>query len=179
VRLEGAGRLERVVLERNRLQGAPFQQSARGTGEIGTIECGILFRSIGYKGVAISEVPFDERNGVMPNRAGRVLDSNGSVVPGLYCAGWIKRGPSGIIGTNRACSVETIGSLLADLDVLATPDPKSGRDGVLALIEQHGLRAVNYDAWLRLDAAEVERGKPKGKPREKFTRLHEMLALLG
>ena len=179
VRLEGEGRLERLVLERNRLQGAPFQQSARGTGESSTLECGILFRSIGYKGVAVSEAPFDERKGVMPHRAGCVLDSDGSVVPGLYCAGWIKRGPTGIIGTNRACSVETVGSLLADLDALATPDPKSGMDGIRELIEQRGLRAVDYDGWLKLDTAEVERGKPKGKPREKFTRLHEMLALLG
>jgi len=108
-----------------------------------------------------------------------VLDSDGSVVPGLYCAGWIKRGPTGIIGTNRACSVETVGSLLSDLDALATPGAKSGMHGVRALIEQRGLRAVNYDGWIKLDAAEVERGKPKGKPREKFTRLHEMLALLG
>jgi len=168
-----------VVLERNRLQGAPFQQSARGTGEISTLECGILFRSIGYKGVAVSEVPFDERKGVMPNRAGRVLDSDGGAVSGLYCAGWIKRGPTGIIGTNRACSVETVGSLLSDLDALATRGAKSGMHGVRALIEQRGLRAVNYDGWIKLDAAEVERGKPKGKPREKFTRLHEMLALLG
>ena len=81
MRLLGEGRLERLVLERNRLQGPAFKQAARGTGETEELPCGILFRSIGYKGLPMAGVPFDERSGVMPNRSGRVQDANGSVVP--------------------------------------------------------------------------------------------------
>ncbi len=177
VRLLGEGRLARVVLERNRLQGPPFQQSARGTGETFEIDCGILFRSIGYKGVPIPGVPFDERKGVIPNAAGRITDASGNALSGLYCAGWIKRGPTGIIGTNRADSVATVESLLADLERLDTAGPKTGGAGIRALIVAR--RVLDYGAWLTVDAAELERGKPKGKPREKFTRTAEMLAVLG
>ncbi|HSD59327.1 MAG TPA: FAD-dependent oxidoreductase, partial [Burkholderiales bacterium] len=100
--LAGNGRLEHLVLARNRLEGEPFQQVARETGETETLDCGLLFRSIGYSGVAVPGVPFDAKRGVIPNRDGRVVDAAGAEVPGLYAAGWIKRGPSGIIGTNRA-----------------------------------------------------------------------------
>ena len=178
VRLLGEGRLERLVLERNRLQGPAFKQAARGTGETEELSCGILFRSIGYKGLPMAGVPFDERSGVMPNRSGRVQDANGSVVPQVYCAGWIKRGPTGIIGTNRACSVDTVASLLADLPNLDAT-PRAGADALYPLLETRGVRVLSYPEWLKLDTAEVERGKPKGKPREKFTRIEEMLAVLG
>ncbi|MGH8583426.1 MAG: NAD(P)-binding protein [Gammaproteobacteria bacterium] len=176
VRLLGEGRLERLVLERNRLQGAAFGQSARGTGETSEQACGILFRSIGYRGVAMPGVPFDEKNGVMPNLAGRVIDPEATPVPGLYCAGWIKRGPTGIIGTNRADSVATVESLLADLPRLDRPD-RRGADAVLPLLAGRGVQVVDFTGWLRIDATEVERGKPKGKPREKITRVAEMLAV--
>jgi ferredoxin/flavodoxin---NADP+ reductase len=178
VRLLGEGRLQGLVLERNRLQGAAFQQAARGNGETEELPCGILFRSIGYKGVPMAGVPFDEQSGVIPNRSGRVQDANGSVVPQVYCAGWIKRGPTGIIGTNRACSVDTVGSLLADLPNLDAT-PRTGADALYPLLETRGVRVLSYPEWLKLDTAEVERGKPKGKPREKFTRIEEMLAVLG
>ncbi len=176
VRLLGQGRLARLVLERNRLQGAAFQQSARGSGETSEQACGILFRSIGYKGVAMPGVPFDEKNGVIPNLAGRVTDTQGTPVPGLYCAGWIKRGPTGIIGTNRADSVATVESLLADLPRLDRPD-RHGAATILPLLAGRGVQVVDFTGWLKIDAAEVDRGKPKGKPREKFTRVAEMLAL--
>ncbi|MGH8574199.1 MAG: NADP oxidoreductase, partial [Gammaproteobacteria bacterium] len=101
-----------------------------------------------------------------------------SIVPQVYCAGWIKRGPTGIIGTNRACSVDTVGSLLADLPNLDAT-PRAGADALYPLLEARGVRVLSYPEWLKLDIAEVERGKPKGKPREKFTRIEEMLAVLG
>src|SRR5438876_9239986 len=94
-----------------------------------TLACGLLFRSIGYKGVAIPGVPFDPRQGVFPSRDGRIVDEAGAVIPGLYAAGWIKRGPTGIIGTNRADSLATVNSLLADLSTLAT-GPEPGAAGV-------------------------------------------------
>ncbi len=177
VALGGNARLERLVLARNRLEGEPFQQVARETGETETLDCGLLFRSIGYSGVAIPGVPFDAKRGVIPNREGRVLDADGAELPGLYAAGWIKRGPSGIIGTNRADSVATVKSLLADLQRLS-PEPKAGADGLATLLASRGVRTVSFDDWLRIDAREVARGQPRGKPREKFTRITEMLNCL-
>jgi len=178
VELGGSGRLEHVVLVRNRLEGEPFQQAARETGETETLGCGLLFRSIGYSGIPIPGVPFDAKRGVIPNRDGRVLDAAGNQVPGLYTAGWIKRGPSGIIGTNRACSVATVKSLLADVPRLS-PEPKPGSEGLAALLASRGVRCVSFHDWLRIDAQEIARGQPLGKPREKFTRVPEMLACLG
>ena len=177
-RLEGGARLERVVLERNRLEGAAFRQRAVGTGATETLECGLLFRAVGYRGVALEGVPFHDAWGVIANDGGRVTDGpDGAVVPGLYTAGWIKRGPSGIIGTNRACAVETVAALLADRAALQT-EARAGRAGLERLLDERGARAIDYDDWRRIDAAEIARGEPKGKPREKFTRREEMLAVL-
>ena len=177
-RLEGGARLERVVLERNRLEGAAFRQQAVGTGETETLECGLLFRAVGYRGVALEGVPFHDAWGVIANDGGRVTDGpDGAVVPGLYTAGWIKRGPSGIIGTNRACAVETVTALLADRAALQA-EAREGRAGLERLLDERGARAVDYDDWRRIDAAEIARGAPQGKPREKFTRREEMLAVL-
>ncbi len=176
VRLEGDGRLEKVVLEINELSGEPFKQSAKGTGETIEIECGILFRSIGYNGVPIPGVPFYDRWGTMPNEAGRITtEQGGDVIPGLYTAGWIKRGPSGIIGTNRACAVESVDSLLQDYNKLE--GEKLGREGLYKILDEKGVQYINYRQWEKIDAAEVAAGKPKGKPREKFTRREEMLSI--
>ena len=176
VRLEGEGRLEKVVLEINELSGEPFKQSAKGTGETIEIECGILFRSIGYNGIPIEGVPFYDRWGTIPNEVGRITtEQGGDVIPGLYTAGWIKRGPSGIIGTNRACAVESVDSLLQDLNKLASD--KSGREGLYKLLDDKGVKYINYSQWQKIDDAEVAAGEPKGKPREKFTRRDEMLAI--
>ena len=112
--LEGESRLERVVLAKNRLEGAPFHQSARPTGETFALPCGILFRSIGYRGVSMEGVPFDEKAGVFRNVDGRITEDGKMPVPGLYVAGWIKRGPTGVIGTNKKDATETVELLLAD-----------------------------------------------------------------
>lgn len=173
-RLEGEARLQKVVFETNALTGEPFRQSARGTGQTMEIECGILFRSIGYNGVPVPGVPFHERWGTIPNEAGRITaEQEGPVVPGLYTAGWIKRGPSGIIGTNRACAVESVEALLEDLGQLNADRP--GREGLYKILDNNGVRHINFAQWEKIDAAEVSAGEPKGKPREKFTRQSEML----
>lgn len=176
VALRGGDRVERVVLMKNRLAGDPARPTAEATGDTEELACSIVFRSIGYRGVAMPGVPFDARAGVVPSRDGRVTD-DGAVVPGLYVTGWIKRGPSGIIGTNRADSVQTVDALLTDLarsGVPARPDA----DVVAALLKARGVRVVNWADWQKIDAAEVGRGAPAGKPREKFTRLSEMLEVL-
>jgi len=178
VEVLGREHVEGVVFERNRLSGGPNEQSARGTGERLEMAAGLIFRSIGYKGTAIAGVPFDARQGVFPSQEGRIIEPGGPAVPGLYACGWIKRGPTGIIGTNKPCSVATVASLLADLASL-DPGPKPGAEGLPALLGADGRRVVSYDDWLAIDQAEVSRGAPKGKPREKFTSVEEMLGLLG
>ncbi len=174
--LKGTDRVERIVLERNRLVGEPFHSRSEGTGELEEIECGVFFRSVGYRGVEIPGVPFDERKGIFPNKDGRIIDGDKSV-PRLYAAGWIKRGPSGVIGTNKPDSYETVQALLEDVPTLepcAQPDSDRVRD----LLNSRNIRIVTFDDWHQIDAAEIERGKSKGKPREKFTTIEDMLTLL-
>ncbi len=176
VAIEGDGRVERLVLERNRLEGDAGRQRAVPTGEHVTLDCGLVFRSIGYRGIALPGVPFDDRWGGIPNTAGRVTDGD-TVVPGLYAAGWIKRGPSGVVGTNKPDAVETVRCLLEDLPTLtpcATPDSAP----LARHLASRGLRVVSYDDWRRIDAAEIARGTAAGKPREKGTSVDELLGFL-
>ncbi|PIQ23829.1 NADP oxidoreductase [bacterium (Candidatus Blackallbacteria) CG17_big_fil_post_rev_8_21_14_2_50_48_46] len=170
VELRGEGRLQEVVLERNALSGEAGKQKASGTGEKRVLPCGLLFRSVGYKGQAMPGVPFHESWGVFPNEKGKIEN-------GLYVAGWIKRGPSGVIGTNKPCSYETVESLLADLDALpacATPHTAA----VLELLHKRQVRVVSFEDWRKIDAAEIAKGQEVGKPREKFTSVADMLSVL-
>jgi ferredoxin--NADP+ reductase len=177
IEIVGDGRVSRVILERNALTGDPGNQKSSGTGKTESLDCGIIFRSVGYRGIPIPGVPFHERWGVIPNEDGRVID-DGKPVPGLYTSGWIKRGPSGIIGTNKPDSIATVRALLADLKTLEPcPDRDSRR--LRDLLETNGVRIVDYETWKKIDAAEIERGKAKGKPREKFATVEEMLAAAG
>jgi ferredoxin/flavodoxin---NADP+ reductase len=176
VALRGDGRVQKLVLAKNRLTGVPFNQSAEPTGEEITIDCDILFRSVGYRGVALPGVPFDQKKGIFPNREGRILDGDREIL-GMYAAGWIKRGPSGIIGTNKPDSQATVDVLFQDLAKL-TPCEVPDSQAVRQILRDRKVRVVEFADWLRIDAAEVERGKSKGKPREKFATVQEMLAVL-
>jgi ferredoxin/flavodoxin---NADP+ reductase len=176
IEIQGDGHVQRLVLSKNRLEGEPFKQRAIGTGETTTMPCGLVFRSVGYHGVGIPDVPFDEASGVIPNEAGRVMLDDETAV-GLYVAGWIKRGPSGVIGTNKPDSQETVGAILSDYLTLPQA-PERDSDAVVALLNTRGVRVVSYDDWRAIDAAEIKRGEAVGKPREKFTRTSEMLAVL-
>ena len=178
----GSGRVAGLRLERNVLvKDDRGGLRAKGTGQIEEIAVQLVFRSIGYKGVALPELPFDERAATIPNAEGRVLAApGGSVVPRLYVAGWIKRGPSGVIGTNKPDAIATVRSLLADLPALQVPGAVHGDDEALpALLARKGVRAVSFADWKRLDALEVRRGEPLGKPRDKFTSVEAMLQALG
>lgn len=176
VEIRGNGKVESLVLERNRLEGEPFKLRAVGTGEKHEMPCGLVFRSVGYRGVPIPGVPFDERRGRIPNDDGRII-KDGAPWAGHYAVGWIKRGPSGVIGTNKPDSQATAAALLADVPSLA-PSPERDTNALLSLLRSRGVRPVSFADWQRIDAAEIERGKAKGKPREKFSRVEEMLSLL-
>jgi ferredoxin--NADP+ reductase len=174
--LAGNERVERLTLEKNRLAGDSGNQWAEGTGETVEMDCGLFFRSVGYRGVPIEGLPFDDRRGVFPNKGGRITKDE-MTVPGMYAAGWIKRGPSGVIGTNKPDSTETATNLLSDLDSL----PRCSIPNTEKLLQKlcnRGGRPVSYDDWRTIDTAEIERGSSAGKPREKFTRIAEMLNVI-
>lgn len=169
----GRKRLERIVFDRTVLKGEAFRQQAVPIGETVTIDAGLLFRSVGYRGTPLCGLGFDDGKGIIPNDDGRILSQAGTIEPGLYVTGWIKRGPSGTIGTNRACAFDTVAKLLEDLPVRAVR--KSGRSRLLDVMEKTGTMTVGLDEWKRIDLAERARGWVKGKPREKFTSLSDML----
>jgi ferredoxin--NADP+ reductase len=178
VEIRGEGKVERVILARNELVEANGRISARDSGEREEIETGLVFRSIGYKGVPVDGVPFDSDRGVIPNDAGRVIDpGTGEPVPGLYAVGWIKRGPSGVIGTNKKDATESVATLFADLDAGAVPDAPlaAERDSIEALLAERRPDHVTYAGWEAIDAAEVARGEPLGRPRIKFCTVEEMV----
>jgi ferredoxin--NADP+ reductase len=177
--IQGDGRVERLVVARNELyrdeEGAI---RARDTGERETIECGLVLRSIGYAGVGLEGVPFDERRGVIPNRGGRVTElGSDQQVHGHYAVGWIKRGPSGVIGTNKKDAQETVDGLVEDAKAGRVPSqPLAGeRSAIVELLAERVPDAVSYQGWEAIDRAEQERGKPLGRPRVKFVRIDEML----
>ncbi len=170
VSINGEGMVESVTLVTNELTGEPGAERAVPTEQTETLPCGLFFRSVGYKGVPLPGAPFDEKRAIVPNEKGRVS-------PGLYTVGWIKNGPAGLIGTNKKDSEETVAQLLEDASSLAGA-PHRENDHLNGLLADRGIRVVSYEDWLKIDTAEVERGKAAGKPRGNFTTVDEMLAVL-
>lgn len=176
--LEGTGRVERLQLARNRLVPAgDHELRAEPSGKSETIEAGLVFRSVGYRGLGIPDVPLDSRRGIIPNASGRVLASADTPSVGEYAVGWIKRGPSGVIGTNKPDAVETVDHLLADHAAGLLPDPAALVD-VETLLKSREVRVVNWEDWRALDEIERREGAALGRPRLKFTRVADMLAAL-
>jgi ferredoxin/flavodoxin---NADP+ reductase len=179
VAILGEERVEGVEVVRNDLVGDDAGNvRAVPTDERETIPCGVVFRSVGYLAVPPPGVPFDERGATIPNRAGRVVDVRGDAIPGLYCAGWIKRGPTGVIGTNKKDAAETVEHVLED----ARAGLLTGRDGpataasVDELLESRGVEYVAYAGWEAIDLDERTRGEPEGRPRVKLCSWEELLA---
>jgi NADPH-dependent glutamate synthase beta subunit-like oxidoreductase len=139
-----------------------------------SIKAGLMIRSVGYSGLPLNGIPFDQKLGTVPNKDGRAEVALANRFP-VYVTGWIKRGPTGIIGTNRADSMATVATLLADLPNF-DPRHKPGREAAVSLLAQRSVRSVSFHDWEIIDQAERARGLPLGKPREKFTRISEMLA---
>jgi ferredoxin/flavodoxin---NADP+ reductase len=172
-RLEGeAGHVKQFFFRRNTLRGNPFEQAAAPTEELFGIDCGLVFGSIGYRGQPLERVPFDFRRGVVPNRKGCV-ECDGTAVDGLYVTGWLKRGPTGIIGTNRADSIETVQQILEDLPG-GIPRPQGSRRQLVESISRRSAPVIGLPEWLKIDAAECAMGRQANKPREKFTRITDM-----
>ena len=182
VELIGQDRVEAIRLVRNELmQDERGRLRPRATEEQEVLPVQLVFRSVGYRGVPLPEVPFDEDWGTIPNQRGRVVRERDSdhVLPGEYVAGWIKRGPSGVIGTNKPDSVETVECLLEDWwegrlrDLTHHPE-----EDLVAMLTRRDVKVVSYADWQRLDDLEQEMGQVQGRPRVKFYDVAEMLSLL-
>jgi ferredoxin/flavodoxin---NADP+ reductase len=170
----GEGRVEGIEIVHNRLEAdEDGRVRAVPTDEREVISCGLVFRSVGYRGVGVPGAPFDERAGTMPNDGGRVLDEDGVPMPGLYCAGWIKRGPTGVIGTNKKDATETVEHLLDDARRGLLP-ARSG-ESLDALLAERGVRVVTYTGWELIDTVEKAAGEPQGRPRVKLGTWDELL----
>src|SRR5262245_51417503 len=169
VAIHGGERVESIEIVRNRLEERDGRLVAVPTDERETIPCGLVFRSVGYKGLPLPELPFDEARGTIRNDCGRVLDDEGRHFARVYCAGWIKRGPTGIIGTNKKDATETVHLLLEDVAAgRLTHDEDATAEGVDALLDERGVRRVVHTGWLAIDALERSRGEPLGRPRVKL-----------
>jgi ferredoxin--NADP+ reductase len=182
VEIRGTGRVESIDVRRNRIErGDDGSLRARpGDEAVETIECGLVLRSVGYRAVPLPDVPFDERYFVLPNERGRVLGPDGEALTGVYAVGWIKRGPTGILGTNKRDADETVARLIEDLQggVLAEP-PAGGREAIDALLAERRPDLVSADGWRAIDAQELDRGRGEGRPRVKFASRDELLEAAG
>jgi ferredoxin--NADP+ reductase len=176
VAVHGEQKVESVELVRNRLEERNGGLVAVPTEEREALECGLVFRSVGYRGVGLPEVPFDERRGTIRNEGGRVVADDGEHLTRIYCAGWIKRGPTGIIGTNKKDASETVARLLEDVEAgRLVHQERATPDAVEALLEERGVRAVLYHGWTSIDEHERAAGEKLGRPRVKLRTWDELL----
>ncbi len=180
VAIHGSTRVEGVEVRPNRIErdeeGSLRARPAEGRPE--TIECGLVLRSVGYQAVPLPDVPFDERRYVLPNRLGRVFDpGSGETVLGVYAVGWIKRGPTGILGTNKRDAQETIRCLVKDLEAGVLPRPANpGREQIDQLLGDAVPDLVSIEGWRSIDELERRRGLSQERPRVKLTSRDELLA---
>jgi ferredoxin--NADP+ reductase len=179
VEIRGTGKVEAVDVCRNEIvrtdDGSLRPRPLEGGLE--TIECGLVLRSVGYRAVPLPDVPFDERSYVLPNERGRVMDPGGKPLTGVYAVGWIKRGPTGILGTNKRDAEETVSCLAEDLSAGALPGPpEPDRERMDALLAERKPDLVTVVGWRAIDGHELERGQSEGRPRVKLASRDELLA---
>ena len=176
------GRVSAVKIERNRLVLDNWGGlRAKGTGQYDTIQAGMVLRSVGYRSVPLLGVPFDEANYTIMNVAGRVAGAaDGEPVVGEYCVGWVKRGPSGVIGTNKPDAGATVQAMMEDLATLpGIPDENRDPARIEALLRERKPDYVSLADWKALDRYEIEQGQKEGRPRLKVTSVPEMLKVMG
>ncbi len=165
IAIEGEGRVERIIVERTRLDA---DSRAVGTGETYAVDCGLVVACIGYQTTPLEGVPYEAGRG-------RFANADGRIAPGLYCVGWARRGPSGTIGTNRPDSYAVIDLMAQDI---AEGAGKRGHDGLDEILRERGVNAVSFSDWQKIEAAETARARADA-PREKFVDIADMLSVLG
>jgi ferredoxin/flavodoxin---NADP+ reductase len=179
VEIRGAGRVEAIDVQRNEIvrDDDGWLRARPVDGDVETIECGLVLRSVGYRAVPLPDVPFDERRFVLPNRGGRVLTPDGEPVGGVYAVGWIKRGPTGILGTNKRDAEETVSCLVDDLSAGALPEPSQpDREWIDGLLADRAPGLVTVDGWRAIDDHELEHGRSERRPRVKLASRDELLS---
>jgi len=174
---DGSGPVTAVRIARNRMQaGDDGVLRPVATGEEQRLECGLVIRAIGYRGVPIPDVPFDARRGTIRNVGGRVVGDDGSPLPAEYVVGWIKRGPTGVIGTNKKDAADTVERILEDVaDGRVGNGVPASPDDVEAWLRERVPALVTWDGWEAIDRRECGDGAPQGRPRVKLVRVREML----
>tara|TARA_B100001971_G_scaffold192506_1_gene196829 strand:+ start:2310 stop:3710 length:1401 start_codon:yes stop_codon:yes gene_type:complete len=152
---------------------------AQATDVIEALDVGLVFRSVGYQGVSLTEIPFDDNRSIIRNEKGRVISDDGEALTGLYCCGWIKRGPTGVIGTNKTDAQETVSCMMVDLQAGKILQPQqTGVGAIEELISSRQASYVSYRDWQVIDQKELDRGIKATRPRIKFTSVDDMLAEL-
>lgn len=166
-----------ILTREGRVGAVAVTDTRPGADRTGVLDAGLVVRAIGYRGIALDGLPFDQATGRVPHDEGRVLTPAGEQVPGAYVTGWIKRGPTGVIGTNKSDAVETVHSLLHDLDdgELAPSHP-TGLAELTTLLADRGVTPLDLPAWHRIDAAEVDHGRDAGRERVTLAHREELLA---
>ncbi len=176
--LAEGGRMRAVSVEENQIVKADNGElAAKGSGRTHEIEAGLLLRAIGFFGSAIAGLPFDEQRGIIPNVGGRVLGADGQPMAGMYVVGWIKRGPRGLIGSNKVCANETAKHMIEDAVRRGSRERAEASD-IDALLSSRGIRSVSFPEWRVLDEMERAAGRQLGKVRDKFTSVQAMLNAL-
>ncbi len=177
--LRGDGKVREVAVVGNELVMQDGSLRAQPTGTVDVIPAGLVLRAVGYRGAPVPGYPFDERSGRIPNVDGRVVDAEGTPLAGRYVAGWIKRGPQGVIGTNKADAGETVERLMQDLADGRLPRP-SHPDvaAAAALVGERVPDVISWGDWTRVDARERELGIAEGRPRRKFSSAEAILTFL-
>ena len=179
VAIRGTGRVEAIDVCRNEIvrAGDGSLRARALDDEPETIGCGLVLRSVGYRAVPLPHVPFDERRFVLPNERGRVLTPDGRPLRGVYAVGWIKRGPTGILGTNKRDAEETVSSLVDDLRAAALTQPAApDREQIDALLAERKPDVVSAEGWRAIDGDELARGRREQRPRVKLASRSELLA---
>ena len=181
--ISGDGKVEKIRMVRNQLvKKEDGSLRPQATDKIVEEDAGLVFRSIGYHGKPLADLPFDQKSGTIPNEFGQVKDpENGNLLRNReYVAGWIKRGPSGVIGTNKQDAVETVHRML---ETFLKEKMESGKNvsnpDIVLLLEKRKVEFVSFADWKLLDAHEIEAGQKQGRPRVKFTSIAEMLEIFG
>ena len=176
IAIHGDTHVDAIELVHNRLDERDGRLVAVPTESRETIECGLVFRSVGYHGVPLPDLPFEERRGTIRNEGGRVIGDDGTPLPGVYCAGWIKRCPTGIIGTNKKDATETVSLLLEDIrEGRLVHKPDATVEAVEAFLADRGGRPVMYHGWTSIDEIERAAGEKLGRPRVKLRTWDELL----
>jgi ferredoxin--NADP+ reductase len=169
--LEKDGRVAGIRIERTKLDGTG---NVKPTGEFREFPIQAVYRAVGYFGSELSEVPFDEKAGVIPNDKGRVLDSDGKHIPGVYATGWIKRGPVGLIGHTKSDAIETIAQIIEDKKTWWQPASPS-EDSITELLTSRNIEFVGWPEWLRIDAEEKRLGESQERERIKLVEREDFL----